>query len=115
MTSMSTTTTNERIAVHFRAVAVIAVLILALIGGLFHHHQNATEAAACSYCHAGVQAPVPDLARTLPTPLFTVVGAVLLEPVSRWAPILQFSSPIPRAPPTETHPVVISESCADLA
>ena len=86
------------------AMAVVAILIIGLLGGFLHHHQNAAEAAACSYCHAGVQALVSDLARTLPTPFFTIVGTAPIEPVSRWAPVLLPSNTTPRAPPIPTHP-----------
>src|ERR1700757_1697526 len=86
------------------AMAVFAILIIGLLGGLFHHHQNAAEAAACSYCHAGVQTPVSDLARALPTPFLTIVGTAPIEPVSRWAPVLLPSNTAPPAPPSPTHP-----------
>ena len=85
------------------AVAIVAILIVGLVGGLFHHHENAAESAACAYCHAGVQTPVSDLARTLPTPFFTIVGTAPIEPVSRWAPVLLPSNTTPRAPPSPTH------------
>ena len=112
---MKITATNERIYVRFRAVAFIAVLIGLLLGGLFHHHEDASQEAACPYCHTGVQAPVPDLARILPTPFFTVVAVVSSNSVSQWTPVLSFSTLIPRAPPAATLPVVFWESCGSLA
>jgi hypothetical protein len=109
--TMSANSLSRRIAVRFptAAMVIIAVLILALVGGLFHHHETAAESAACAYCHAGVQTPAADLGRVLPTPFFTVIGAVTLSPVCRWAPILPFASPIPRAPPVSTDPVFFRE------
>lgn len=98
---------SSRIAgprVRLAATALVAILIIGLLGGLFHHHENETEAAACSYCHAGVQTSVSDLAQTLPAPFFAIVGTAPIEPVSRPAPVLLPSNRTPRAPPSLTHP-----------
>jgi hypothetical protein len=94
------------------AMAIVALLILGLLGGLFHHHKNEKDAAACSYCHSVIQTPVQDLARNLPSPAFRVVGAAIPNPVSRWAVILPNSSTTPRAPPSATRLVLFWESCA---
>ena len=80
------------------AFAVVAILILVLLGGLFHHHEPEVEAAACCYCHAGVQSPVFDLA----------IVWIALAPVGLASPALpgrvsgvdRFSKLAPRAPPT---------------
>jgi len=97
---MIPSSTNETLAVRFRAIAVIAVTIVVLLGGLVHHHANESDESACSYCHAGVQAPVPDLARTLSAPCFAQVADVVPDPISRSVSAQSFSSLIPRAPPS---------------
>jgi hypothetical protein len=115
ISGMSAAAKSECLAVRFRAISVIAVLILVLVGGLLHHHENAKEAVACSYCHASVHAPVQDLARKLPTPFFKVIGTASPSSVSRCAAILPVSSTTPRAPPSATHLVLFWESCAVAA
>ena len=94
------------------AMAIVALLILGLLGGLFHHHENEKDADACAYCHSVVQTPVQDLARTLPCTAFRVVGTAIPNPVSRWVEILPNLSTTPRAPPSATRLILFSESCA---
>jgi hypothetical protein len=44
-----------------KALAIVAILVLGLLGGLLHHHESASDSVACPYCHAGVQTPVIHL------------------------------------------------------
>jgi hypothetical protein len=104
-----------RAQVPIKAIAIVAILVLGLVGSLFHHHESASESAACSYCHAGVQTPVMDLAGALVAPSFAVVGFVTLARLSRLPRIVQFSTLIPRAPPTTMHPATFWEACVGLA
>jgi hypothetical protein len=99
----------------WKAIALIAVLILALLGGLFHRHASASESAACPICHAGGQTPVADLAGALAAPFLTTVGFVSPARSELVAHIFKFSKLIPRAPPIATHPVMFREGCAGLA
>jgi len=103
--------TGTGISVYFWRVAGTAVLILALLGGLIHHHESESDAAVCSYCHANVQTPVPNLARTLPAPRLIVVATLFLVPVSRWVHAFAVSSPIPRAPPIATPSTLFWKNC----
>src|ERR1700752_2040048 len=79
------------------AFAVVAILILVLLGGLFHHHESEVEVAACCYCHAGVQSPVFDLPIVW-TPLAPVGFATPARP-GRVSGVVRFSKLAPRAPP----------------
>jgi len=114
---MSAKSRTRHIACRFPtgASVVIAVLVLALLGGLFHHHETASESDACPYCHAVVQTPVADLGRILPTPFFEVIGTVTLAPVGRLVSIRPFLITDPRAPPASTHPALVRESWTGLA
>jgi hypothetical protein len=97
-----------------RVLALVAILLLGLLGGLFHHHESETEAAACSYCHAPAQKPVIDLAGTLVAPSFETVGIVTPARPAQLLQIVRFSKLVPRAPPTTAHSVVFWEGGAGL-
>jgi hypothetical protein len=84
--------------------AIVAILVLGLLGGLFHHHESASDSAACSYCHAGVQTPEIDLAAALVAASFAVVGFVTLSQPSCLPRSVRFSTLIPRAPPSQLIP-----------
>jgi hypothetical protein len=94
--------------------AIVAILVLVLLGGLFHHHESASDSAACSYCHAGVQTPVVDLAGALVTPSFAAVGSVAPAQPSDFPRISHFSTLVPRAPPVPNHPLMFWEGCVGL-
>jgi hypothetical protein len=94
--------------------AIVAILVLGLLGGLFHHHESASDSAACSYCHAGVQTPEIDLAGALVAPSFAAVGSVAPVQPFGFPRIVQVSTLIPRAPPRTTHPVMFCEGCVGL-
>jgi hypothetical protein len=89
--------------------AIIALVVLALVGGLFHHHESASDSDACSNCHAGVQTPVIDLTAALITPFLAVIGSVTSTQVSFFPRVAYVSTLIPRAPPNTTHAVVFWE------
>jgi hypothetical protein len=55
--------------------AIVAILVLVLFGGLFHHHKYESDSTACSYCHAGVQTPVIDLGGASAAPFIAAVGS----------------------------------------
>jgi hypothetical protein len=95
-------------------IALVAVLGLALLGGLFHHHELASDSDGCSYCHAGIQTPVIDLTDALVTPAFTVVGAVAEQLPFHHVRNLHFSLLVPRAPPLSTLCTVFGEGCVGL-
>lgn len=97
-----------------RKTAVVAVLVFVLLGGLFHHHELASDSDGCSYCHAGIQTPVIDLTGALIAPAFTVVGAVAEQLPFYHARIFHFSLLVPRAPPWTTHSTVFGEGCVGL-
>ena len=90
------------------AIATVAVLVLALLGGLFHHHESASDSDGCSYCHTGVQTAVSNLARTVAVPFLDAVGSVDPAQSSEPAAVLVFSTFIPRAPPASTRPALFS-------
>jgi hypothetical protein len=94
--------------------AIVAILVLGLLGGLFHHHESASDSAACSYCHAGVQTPLVGLANALVTPCFAAVGSVAPAQPSGFPRIVHFSTLVPRAPPVPNHPVMFWEGCVGL-
>jgi hypothetical protein len=96
-------------------IAIAAVLLVGLFGGLLHHHDSESELITCSYCHVGSQRPIADLAVALTEPSFAEVGYVTSALRLRSAPILRFSTLIPRAPPASTQPASIWESPAGLA
>lgn len=97
------------------AMAIIAVLVIGLLGGLFHHHQSESEASVCSYCHAGVQTPVGDLANALTNPSLESIGTLDLPPYLEYPSINQYSTLIPRAPPQIIHPALFWEGYAEFA
>ena len=97
-----------------KGLVIVALLILGLLGGLFHHHESQAESAACLYCHAGVQAPVTDLASTLVAPSFAFVATVEADLPSAPPRIFTFSKLIPRAPPVTTHPAMFWEGYVGL-
>jgi hypothetical protein len=93
-----------------QGLAIIAIVLLGSLEGLFHHHESASNSAACSYCHAGVQTPVINLAGTLITPYSAAVGSVTPTQPSHLARIVRFSTLVPRAPPgVATHSSVFWE------
>ena len=87
------------LTIHFPAKIIAAVLILGLLGGLFHFHESAAQSAACACCHAGIQAPVSDLANILSVPFLADAGSVEPARAIHDAPAAGFSAVIPRAPP----------------
>ena len=89
-----------------QAVAIGAILVFGLLGGLLHHHDSAAESDACAFCHAGAQTPGPDLAGALVATTFAVVGFTPPVAPSRLPGVVDFSTLIPRAPPAATHPAV---------
>jgi hypothetical protein len=97
-----------------KALVIFAILVLALLGGLFHHHESASDSSACSYCHVGVQTPVIDLADALVAPFFAAVGSVAPTLVSDLPRTVHFSTLIPRAPPITIHPAMLWEGCVGL-
>ena len=88
------------------AVAIVIILILGLLGGLFHHHESESDQIACSYCHAGLQTPVFDLAGALVVTTFAPVGFVTPRRASRIPRLVQSSTLVPRAPPATTFAVM---------
>jgi hypothetical protein len=89
-------------------------LVIALLGGLFHHHESESESAACSYCQAGLQTPVADLAVDLVTPSFAAVGYVSPAFYSDAPSVFPFTNLIPRAPPASSQRTFLWESIAGL-
>src|ERR1700737_1947897 len=59
-----------------KALAIVAVLLVVLLRGLFHHHTSAAGGDACSYCHAGLDTPVIDLSGSLVATALASVGYV---------------------------------------
>ena len=98
----------------FKTLAIIAVLALGLLGGLFHHHLSARDSDACAYCHAGAQTPVIDLAGTLVVPFFAVVGMATPSWVSQLPRIVPTSALVPRGPPATPHLAKFWEGCGGL-
>ena len=98
-----------------RAIAIVAILLAALVGGAFHHHTSTSEATACPVCHTGLERPAADLAAVLASPRFGPIGSVVTARFHNPAPILLVSGLIPRAPPASTPPAMFWESCADFA
>src|SRR5260370_35775994 len=89
------------LAGHFSTNAIltiVAVVILGLFGGLFHIHSSDSEAAACCYCHAGLETPGGDLACSSTGPLFTVLRFPRPASSAQPAPLFQFYNRIPSAP-----------------
>jgi hypothetical protein len=97
-----------------KGIAIVAILVLGLLGGLFHHHESESDSAACSYCHSGVQTPVAHLAAALVAPFITAVESVTRTWTAHLPQIVHFSTLIPRAPPVTTDPAVYREGCAGL-
>ena len=95
--------------------AIVAVLVLGLLGGLFHHHESESESAACSFCHAGVQIAVADPAGALGAPFFEAVGSIAPTWPSRIPRIVHYVTLVPRAPPATTHSVVFGEGAVDVS
>ena len=85
--------------------AIVAILVLGLIGGLLHHHESESESATCFYCHTGLQTPVFDLASALVVTTLAPVGVVTPARFSRIPCVIHFSRVVPRAPPVTTLPV----------
>jgi hypothetical protein len=106
---------NIREQFPFKALALVAILVLALLGGLLHQHKSASDADACSYCHAGIETPVLDLGAALVATNSAVVGFTTPARPSRPRPVVPFSTLVPRAPPATTYPVIFWEGCAGLA
>ena len=79
--------------------ALAALVVLGLIGGLLHHHASDSDCGVCALCHAGVQTPAGNLAATLAAPRLASVEQV--APV-RPDPVrsnLISQTLVPRAPP----------------
>jgi hypothetical protein len=103
---------NSKFAMRCSAqlIAVAAIVILGLLGGLLHQHESASDEASCSYCQAGLQTPVKDLVCTLTVPFLEVFGPVDAERPSISVPARPISTRTPRAPPVTTSSVIsISE------
>src|SRR5690349_9531960 len=83
--------------------AIAAILILGLLGGMSHHHESKSGSAACSYCHTGTQMPVLNLAAALVGLFFAAAGPVTPFGPFQLPRIVHFSPLIPRGPPTTTH------------
>lgn len=94
-----------------KPIAIVAIFVLGLLGGLFHHHESARDADACSYCHAGAQAPPIDPATALVAPFLAAVGSVTPTRTSALSRNVQLSTLVPRAPPITTHFLVFWEGC----
>jgi hypothetical protein len=79
--------------------AMLAMLIAAATTGLWHAHDSAREAAACTVCHVGSTPTKPQPVSTaLAPPVFMIEGLVVIPAFSEdFAPA--FSSKSPRAPP----------------
>ena len=109
--------TERSIKTRFRitGTAIVAILILGLFGGLFHHHESESDCAACSYCHAIVQPAVIDLVNDLVAPSLQFMGVVFRTRAACLPRTVQFSTLVPRAPPSTTQPVVFWESGVALA
>jgi hypothetical protein len=97
-----------------KALAVVAVLVVVLLGGLSHHHTSAADADACSYCHVGLETPVIDLTGSRVATALASVGYVTPTRPYRLPRIVHFLTHIPRAPPVTTHPVMFREGCVGL-
>jgi hypothetical protein len=97
---------NSKFAMRCSAqlIAVAAIVILGLLGGLLHQHESALD-ASCSYCQAGLQTPVKDLVCTLTVPFLEVLGPVDAERPSIFVPAGPISTRTPRAPPVTTSSV----------
>jgi hypothetical protein len=89
--------------------------MIGLIGGLFHHHESARKMAACAYCHAGSQLSAPDLARTLASPIFGILGAAPVPPVSRFTPVLPASTKVLDRLQIATPPMALWDGSAFVA
>jgi hypothetical protein len=94
----------------FKAFAILAILILALVGAPFHHHESDADADGCCYCHATAPVPVFDLIGAIVVPSFTLVWSLTPDPVSCFVRIVD-AIRIPRAPPLTTNPIMLLESC----
>lgn len=78
------------------------LIILALLGGVFHHHESGSDCAVCLVCQGVLASPAVNLA--------AVLAAAPLKPVGFLAPVLsrfvarldQFAPLAPRAPPRST-------------
>jgi hypothetical protein len=80
-------------------VALVVVLIIGLLGGLFHHHESDSARAACPLCSASVQTPVENLIGALLIRPVITVGMVSLDSPQSVDLLGSFDSTIPRAPP----------------
>jgi hypothetical protein len=79
--------------------ALLAVLMAAAITGLWHAHDSAREAAACTVCHVGSAPTKPQpVSITLAPPVFTIEGLIVIPAFSAHSALV-FSSKSPRAPP----------------
>ena len=87
-----------------KALAIVVILVLGLLGGLIHHHESAGDFDACSYCHAGFQRPVIDLSVALAATTFAVVGLVAPSRPACLPRVVHYSTLVPRAPPDTTVP-----------
>ncbi len=81
-----------------KALAIVVILVLGLLGGLLHHHESEGDFDACSYCHAGFLRPVIDLTVALAATTFAVVGLVASSRSARLPRVVHFSTLVPRAP-----------------
>ena len=95
--------------IQIRALVAVAVIALLLFGALFHHHTSEADAFACSFCQAGLETPVPDLAGVLATTSFVVVWCVTQTRPCCPPRVVHFATLVPRAPPLTTLPVIFWE------
>jgi hypothetical protein len=98
-----------------KGLAIVAILLLGLLGGLFHHHESASESAACSYCHVGVQTAPIDPPSALIAPLFAVLGVVTPARASDPPQIVPSAPLVPRAPPSQLIPQSFGRVVMDLS
>lgn len=98
--TLGTPNTKLRMRVNVARLFLLALLILALLGGVFHHHQSGSDCAACMLCQGAVQTPDAELAGHLGVPLFKPVGFLSPAAGQFIAGLAQFAPLVPRAPPS---------------
>lgn len=86
--------------------AIVAIVVLGLLGGLLHHHESESDEITCCYCHAGPQTRVFDLARAWVVTTLAPAGFVTPLRLSCIPRMIHFSTLVPRAPPVTVVPVM---------